>query len=186
MMEEGSADIIIGVKDTPDRKKYIQFLTTPYRQSSSKVFYLQKGKGSLVKEYDDLYQLRVIGIKIGAKYFKRFNQDPKLNKHSVISNTQNFHMLQKGRVDAVIIAEDQGEFLISTLGLREEFEKSPYFYKDSSPRFVGISKKSQHINKLEAFDIAMRQISESGQLEQIMIEHFFKKYKIPQNALNWK
>ena len=186
MLKYGKVDMVVGIRDTVERKKYIHFLKTPYRMSSAKVFYLKKGMGQQVQKYEDLYKLRIIGTKLGAKYFSRFDHDLRLKTNLVKDNKQNFLMLNLGRVDAVVIAEDQGEFLISTLDLRNKVEKAPYFHKDDTPRYVGISKQSKYIKKLEKFEGVMSQISDSGKLEEIIVEQYFKRFDIPEGELKWK
>ena len=72
MLEVGNADIIIGLRNTPERARYLHFLQTPYRDhSSDKVFYVQEGRSASIRSYADLAPLR-IGTKLGAEYLERF------------------------------------------------------------------------------------------------------------------
>lgn len=156
MMEHGTADIIIGINDHSERKKYIQFIKTPIKMSTAKVFYLKKGSGHTIKKYEDLKKFKVIGTKRGARYFTQFDNDTELNKYPVTDNAQIFLMLVSDRVDAVAISEDQGEYLISMLRIRSEVEKVTYSHKDYSPRYIGVSKKSHHFSKIDKFESAVR------------------------------
>ena len=185
MMKVGYADIIIGIKDTPERQQYMHFLKTPYRGSTAKVFYLLKSSTYKIKVYEDLYHIPRIGEKTGGKYFPRFDKDNLLHKEPVNNNRQNFLKLVRGRIDTVVIAEDQGEFLLHELGLRDKIKKAEYFYKDYSPRYLGVSKKSLHTNKLDEFEQVMSQIKSSGALRKIMIDHFFHPYNIPTTQFQW-
>ncbi len=168
MMEDGTADIIIGINDHSERKKYIQFINTPIKMSTAKVFYLKKGGRHTIQKYEDLKKLKVIGTKLGAKYFTQFDNDTELHKYPVTDNTQILLMLILDRIDAVAISEDQGEYLISMLRIRGEVEKAIYSHKDYSPRYIGISKKSHYFSKIDKIESAMNQISESGRLDEIM------------------
>jgi len=185
MMKVGYADIIIGIKDTSERQQYMHFLSTPYRGSTAKVFYLLKESSYEIKAYEDLYNVTKIGEKMGGKYFPRFDKDTALPKEPVNNNKQNFLKLERGRIDVVVIAEDQGEFLIHQLGLRDKIKKAEFFYKDYSPRYLGVSKKSSHINKLNEFEKVMAEIKSSGALRKIMIDHFFHPYNIPTTQFQW-
>jgi polar amino acid transport system substrate-binding protein len=186
MMKVGYADIIIGIKDTPERQQYMHFLKTPYRGSNAKVFYLLKNSGYEIKTYEDLYNIPKIGEKMGGKYFPRFDKDNLLQKEPVNNNRQNFLKLERRRIDTFVIAEDQGEFLIHELGLRDKVKKAEYFYKDYSPRYLAVSKKSSHIDKLGEFERVMSQIKSSGALRKIMVNHFFLPYNIPTTQFQWE
>lgn len=185
MMEHGEADIIIGIKDTGQRKKYIDFLKTPYRSSSAKVFYMRSGEINKLNRFDDLYKIRV-GTKLGNKYFPDFDDDKRIQKESVNSEEQNFSKLLVNRIDAVIIPEDRGEFLVSTLNLRGKVKKAQYQYHDGSPRFIGISKKSPYIKDIKKFNNVMKKISENGVLESLYMKHFFNKYNIRTDSFRWR
>jgi ABC-type amino acid transport substrate-binding protein len=95
-------------------------------------------------------------------------------------------MLLHGRVDSVIVNEDQGEYFISMLGIRDKVEKAFYEYNDDTFRYIGISKKSVHLDKLPEFESAMQNIVESGKWDEIMNEYFFIKHGIPTDAFRWK
>ncbi len=186
LIKEGKADLIIGIKETKLRKDYITFLKTPYKKAERKVFYLNNTSEKQINNYEDLYKLNSIGIKIGARYFKKFNNDFSLNKKSVIDNKQNFKKLKMKLVDTVLIAQDQGEFLLSLMNLRNKFKKAKYFYEDNSYRYIGISKKSIHIKKIKDFESAMLKIKQTGLLREIMIDDYYKKYNIPINPFTYK
>lgn len=185
MMEHGEVDIIIGIKDTVQRKKYIEFLKTPYRSSSAKVFYMRSGERNRLNRFDDLYKIRV-GTKLGNKYYPDFDDNKHINKEYVNSEEQNFSKLLVNRIDAVIIPEDRGEFLVSALNLRGKVEKAQYQYPDGSPRYIGISKRSPYIKDIKKFNSVMKKISENGMLESLYMKHFFNKYNIRTDSFRWR
>jgi len=186
MMKVGYADIIVGIKDTPERQQYMHFLSTPYRGSTAKVFYLLKNSSYEIKTYEDLYNIPKIGEKMGGKYFPRFDKDDLLQKEPVNNNRQNFLKLVRRRIDTVVIAEDQGEFLIHELGLRDKIKKAEFFYKDYSPRYIGMSKKSLHVHRLDELEKVMSEIKSSGALRKIMVDHFFLPFNIPTTQFQWE
>jgi len=184
MMKIGSADLIIGVNHTEDRKKYIQFLSTPYRCSTSKVFYLRKNEHRSIEMYDDLYNFEHIGVKRGAKYNKEFDADVYLPKSPVLENNTNFYKLLKYRINTLIIEEAQGEFLIHKLQIRDRVKKAVFYFQDESYRYVGISKKSRHFKDFKLFNSAMLNISKSGKLNQLIREHYLIPYEITSGSFN--
>lgn len=181
LMETGEANLIIGVKASADRLVYMRFLKTPYRTSSAKVFYVRKGLGKVVQKYSDLDGLR-IGMKLGAKYFKRFDHDTTIQKVVVRTNSQNFEMLARGRTDGLIIAEDQGEYWISQLRYRGRFDKAAYLYRDHSPRSIGISRRSTLIHQFDAIEAAMEGLVKDGKLKDIVRKHYFERFDIPADS----
>jgi len=184
LMEKGAADLIIGVNHTRDRQQYIQFLTTPYRCSTSKVFYVRTNEHRRLIVYDDLYNFEHIGVKRGARYFTKFDVDNYLPKDPVLKNRQNFYKLINKRINTLIINEAQGAFLVDALGIREQVAKAAFFYKDDSLRYIGISKHSSHFDDFQRFEAAMLKISESGKLEQIMNDFLYKPYQLIATKFN--
>jgi polar amino acid transport system substrate-binding protein len=183
MLQHGDADIIIGVKDTPERQRYLHFLHTPYRTSSAdKVFFVLKEKGATVKSYADLSPLR-IGVKLGAEYFARFDQDAALKKDTSKDMDVNFRKLAMGRLDAVIAAEDQGEAMLAQLQLGGKIGKAPFRVPDPSARSIAIARHSKHMNKLAAFDKAMAAMAKDGTLAALYRRYYYDAYRVPLDAV---
>jgi polar amino acid transport system substrate-binding protein len=182
-MQSGKADMIIGMRDTPERKVYVEFLTVPHRVGSTRVFYLLRGNGSRLQRYEDLYGLR-IGVELGTRYFEPFDSDPKITREEAPLQELNFQKLLKGRVDAVLTPEDRGEYYLSKLGIRDKVERAAYVYKDSLPRYIGISRKSPLMTRYDQLNKAMRDMVESGSLERIYDDYYFKRYAIPPGSFH--
>jgi polar amino acid transport system substrate-binding protein len=183
MLQHGDADIIIGVKDTPERQRYLQFLHTPYRTSSAdKVFFVLKENGARITHYDDLRPLR-IGVKLGADYFTRFDQDMALKKDTSKDMDVNFRKLAMGRIDAVIAAEDQGEAMLAQLKLGDRISKAPWRVADPSARSIAISRHSKHIASLAAFEKAMAAMAKDGTLAALYRRHYYEAYHVPLDSV---
>ena len=183
LLQEGQADIIIGVRASPERAQDLLFLRTPYRKhSSDKVFYVAKGKAATIAQYSDLAGLR-IGVKNGVEYFARFDQDRALRKEAVGNIGSNFKKLLLGRLDTVIVAEDQGEALVSSLGIRDQVEKARYREPDPGPRAIAIAKKSPFAPRFEQFEQAMAEMSRDGTLKMLFQHHYFDALHIPGNSV---
>jgi polar amino acid transport system substrate-binding protein len=58
MIKTEKADLITGVAYTDKRAGFISYIPTSY-YAVSLVFYTQKGRGHLVKTYDDLYKFKI-------------------------------------------------------------------------------------------------------------------------------
>lgn len=186
MLEHGRADIIIGLRDTPERRRYLHFLRTPYRdRSSDKVFYVQEGRGNSIRSYADLARLR-IGTKLGAEYLERFDRDTSLSKDPVKDMDINFRKLAMGRLDAVLIPEDQGEALLAQLHLDEKIDKAVYRIADTGSRSIAISRKSPAAIQLEAFETAMRDMARDGTLAALYKRYYYDAYHVAPAAVQIK
>ncbi|WP_163830857.1 substrate-binding periplasmic protein [Spartinivicinus ruber] len=171
LMESGLVDIMTGLLKRPDREVYIQYLEPYYvNKKTSKIFYLLKGRGHLVKKYDDIYPLTV-GVKRGVRYFKRFDEDAKIKKNPVTDVIQNLRKLEAGRIDAIVNTESQGDYLIHKNGFQGKFEKALFRPTPDVPFYFGISKKSEHMKQFKLFQNTLHKIIKEGQLEELM-----KKY----------
>lgn len=182
MIEEGKADVIIGIQASPEREAYIHFLHTPYRKfSSDKVFYVPKGKAATIHSYDDLKKLR-IGVKNGTQYFDRFDEDAQLTKDGAKDAESSFKKLLRGRVDTVVMAEDQGESFLYTLQLQGQLDKAEYREPDRTPRSVGFSRKSAFAAQLPQFEAAMAAMVKDGTVRALFKRHYFDAYHVPRDA----
>jgi polar amino acid transport system substrate-binding protein len=178
MLEGGDADMIIGLKDTPERKRYLHFLATPYRLSSSdKVFYIPAGTLATVNQYSDLRKLR-IGVKLGAGYFEQIDRDTSLRKDAAKDMRTNFQKLTMGRLDTLVIPEDQGEALVAEMGLSGKVIKANYRVADPSPRFIALARNSSHAANIEKFERAMAGMAKDGTLTELINKHYYRAYKI--------
>lgn len=186
MLQHGEADIIIGVKETPERLRYLQFLQTPYRASSAdKVFFVLKERGAVVQRYEDLRPLR-IGVKLGADYFTRFDHDTALRKDMSKDMGINLRKLAMGRLDAVIAAEDQGEAMLAQLQLGGKIGKAAWRVPDPSPRSIAMSRHSGHIASLAALDKAMAAMVRDGTLAALFRRHYYDAYRVPLDSVQIK
>ncbi len=186
MLEGGNADIIIGLRNTPERARYLHFLQSPYRdRSSDKVFYVQKGRGGSIRSYADLARLR-IGTKLGAQYLERFDHDSNLQKDAVKDMAINFRKLALGRLDAVLIPEDQGEALLAELRLETQIDKVDYRIPDTSSRAIAISRKSPAAAFLEDFERALRDMAKDGTLAALYKRYYYDAYHIAPAAVQIK
>lgn len=183
MLESGEADIVIGIKDTAERKRFLRFLATPYRTSSSdKVFYVPASGAVPITQYGDLRPLR-IGVKHGAGYFDRLDRDTGLRKDAAKDMRINFQKLVLGRLDTLVIPEDQGEALVAELGLAGKVAKASYRVPDPSPRYVALARNSSHAGSFDKFERAMASMVKDGTLEMLINRHYYSALNIPKTSV---
>lgn len=183
MLEHGEADIAIGFKDSPERRHFLHFLATPYRtRSADKVFYVRRASAPPIRRYEDLRGLR-IGVKLGADYFARFDADAALNKDPARDMEVNFRKLAMGRLDAVLVPEDQGEALLAQLQLQDQLAKAPFRQGDPTPRSVALARKSAHAARLPDLERAMAAMARDGTLDNIYSRHYFDAMHVAPDAV---
>ncbi len=175
-MKTGGVDFIVGIQKTPDREKYIHFVNPPYKRMSNKVFFVLKGNKSKIKKYSDLYKFR-IGTKIKSKYFKKFDNDLKIQKFQVSRLRQNFKQLLANRIDAVIYPAGAGLDKIKEMGISDKVETAEYYNYEKKLIYVGISKKSRLMKYIKDIENEMKKMVESGEIEKIIYE-YYSRYQL--------
>lgn len=173
MMRQGKADLISGVLKRPEREEYMLFIEPPYKTQSSKVFYVRKGMGGLIRDYEDLRNFK-IGVQAGVSYFERFDNDPGIQKEEAGDDVSNFRKLEHGRIDAVISTGTQADYLIATHGFKGKFEKAVLKYDYSLPVYFAISKQSPYAEKASQFSVIVEKLAAQGLFEKI-IKNYFEK-----------
>lgn len=187
MLEHGDADILIGLRQSPERLRFLHFLSTPYREhGADRVFYVQAGRTTIIRDYTDLAPLR-IGVKLAAEYFERFDHDDSLHKEAVKDMETNFRKLALGRIDAILIPEDQGEALIADLHLEGQLEKARYRVSDiGQARSIAVSRKAVPAARLKLLETAMRDMAKDGMLVEIYKRYYYDLHNIPASAVQIK
>lgn len=171
MLKTGTVDCMTGVLKRTEREQYLYFLDPPYKTRSNKAFYLLKGRGHLVKKYEDLYNLR-IGTGLGSKYFPRFDQDTKLKKEVAPTEISSLRQLERGRIDVWIHTETTGDYEILKNGYQDKVEKAPYVYQKNINVYLVLSKKSSFVDKIDDFENHIKMFVEDGTLKK-MQDAFF-------------
>ncbi len=166
-MEHGKLDLMPYLLKKPDREKYMLYIDPPYLPKTYNTFYLSKGKGHLVRRYEDLYQFEEIAVVIKAKYFPRFDNDSKIEKYTLPNTIHQLRMLKKRNIAIIIGQEIAYDYLILTKGFENYMEKAKYKYGHSKPAFFAISKKSLFAKQIHQFNQIMKELVEKGTIEDI-------------------
>ncbi len=176
MLENGEADLISGILKRSDREKTMTFLEPPYKTKSSKAFFIHKN-GMDITNYEDL-DGKILGVQRGTKYFERFDNDITLNKQIIHNNELNFKKLATGRINALIITESIGDYLVAKMNLANSVRKASFRHDKSIPVYFAISKKSRLALIADELTAATKRLKENGEFDDI-INSFFKKLHNP-------
>lgn len=171
LLADGQADAMIGLFRTPEREKFLHFLNPPYSTSSYKAFYVAKGRGGEIKTYQDLYKLQAIGVGSGAKFFSPFDEDTKLKKDEAPNGLIGLKKLVRGRLDAVLLTEDSGDYLLANFHLQDKVEKAQFKHSEVAPAYVCLSKKSPWMAREKEFSESLALMVKNGRIDAIRSEY---------------
>jgi polar amino acid transport system substrate-binding protein len=171
LLSDGQADAMIGLFRSPEREKYLHFLNPPYRTNSFKAFYVAKGRGAEIKTYQDLYKLQAIGVGSGAKFFSPFDEDTKLKKDEAPNGLIGLKKLLSGRLDAVLLTEDSGDYLLANFHLQDKVEKAQFKHSEVAPSYICLSKKSPWMAREKELSDRLAQMVKDGRIEEIRREY---------------
>ncbi len=167
-LKDGDVDMYIGLFKRPEREKYVYYIEPPFQNKTVKAFYLRKGEGDRIQQYEDLYTLkRGIGVRSGFKTFPRFDEDEKLQIQSVRTDKQNLMKLESERIDAFVQTEEVADYLVATLGFVGKFEKAPYKYDALNPAYIAFSRKSPYMSRIQEIEVAAKRFVEAGNVQRI-------------------
>jgi len=173
LMKDGNADIQTSLLKRANREVFLQYLNKPYELITPKAFYFKKGEASKVKTYEDLYSLQKgIGIILGGKFFKQFDEDTKLKKIGFKNVRQEIRLLELGRIDSFISTELTGDYYVTQLGMGDKFEKSSYKYDKATSAYIVIGKKSPFITRIDEINTIMAQMIEDGFITRTKQKYF--------------
>ncbi len=167
MMRKGSADLMNGLLKRPEREKYMIFLDPPYKTKSTKAFYVRKGEHERIQKYDDIKSL-IVGATLGSKYFPKFDSDKSLRKEIVDHDFTNIKKLIAGRIDTFVATTTVADYLITQNELGDLVVKSDYVYSSPIPVYFAISKKSTLATRIPELSAALKEMVDSGQVQDII------------------
>lgn len=169
-MEDGEVDAMGGLAKTLEREAFIKYSSIPYYTCTTR-FYLQKGKGSSLSTYENLYNFNSIGVVIGSFYYEPFNSDKKIKKNSVATEEQLLKLLESKRIDAIIGTECQVDYELKKMNLSNKFDKSTYKPDNKVELFLGMSKKSKYAYKVDEINKILLDLIKEGKINE-----FAKRY----------
>jgi len=184
LLQQGEVDVAIGLQATPEREKYLRFLATPYRlHASDHVYYMRMGEAGRLRGASDLVGL-AIGVKLGSEISDSLASRVGVKLEPVPDNRNNFAKLVAGRIDAVAIPEDQGEYLLADLHLQGRLAKAPYREPNGSSRSVAVARRSPYASQIEALDAAMAAMRADGTLQRIYQAQYYDHFGIGRDTID--
>ncbi len=160
-LKHGHSDLVSGITKKLEREEFLHYIEPPYKTKSVKVFYINKGDEDRFRTYEDFHGA-VVGVLRGARYFGKFDNDSDIIKYELSDELSGFRMLQLRRLDAFIITEEVGDYIIEKNGYRDVFSKSKYTYNQKVEVYFALSKKSSLAERLPDFFKITKELKDSG------------------------
>ena len=170
LMRTGQADMITGVAHTAAREKFLYYIPISY-SAVRPVFYTQKGKGSQIQSYQDLFT-STVGFSLHSSYFEPFDSDVRIKKMGLSTEIQLLKVLALKRVDVIIGTDPNVSYDISQLGYQEILEPTSYQPPDKTELFIALSKKSPVMAQSRKIEETLLRMLSDGTIDTII-----RKYK---------
>ncbi len=127
-------------------------------------------KGTLIENYEDLKQLKSVGIFRSGAINPEFDNDNSIHKQAVSSYPSLVKMLGIKRLDAIAGNGVVITALINQLCLQDTIDISPLIMGNREQWLV-FSKKSAHLNQAEKLNNAIQDLKSEGVLDNIFDAH---------------
>lgn len=170
-MKSGEIDAITGLAKREEREKYILYTSPPYYSDCSSTFYMAKGQGHRIQQYDDLYRFKV-GHVLNSAYFSPFDNDDKLQKYAVTHEAQLLKMIDNNRLDVIIGTNCQVDYHLKLKGLQDSFEQAAYKPGNNVDLYLGLSRKSSIVEILPELNEVLQQLHDEGVIRRITDRYF--------------
>lgn len=123
--EHGEIDLVAALKDTPERRQYMEFTSSPFFDNPMAVF-VPAGARWMFKGWEDLIGRRG-GVNAGDKYGSGFDEflAEKLTVEPSDTLESNFSKLVAGRIDYFITGLFTGRAYLAAAGLADRIRPMP-------------------------------------------------------------
>lgn len=171
--KSGRIDLVAGIYKNEDRKKYLDFVDTPFMDNASVIF-VKKGNAFAFNKWEDLKGRKGGGI-LGDKFRPDFDDFLEKNQDSikierVTSQVQNFKKLVSGRIEFIPYSKYVGLLLLDELGLSDQVEILPEpIYVGQF--YLGISKKSSLKELIPKIDEKVAELKNNGTIDSLIDKH---------------
>lgn len=165
MLKAGKVDVMSGLLDAPERRKFAHLLV--YSSLNEKSFYINKN-GPNINSFTDLKGLRVAVLK-GIKQFEQFDNAPDgyFEKVYVNDMAAAFRVLAAGKVDVVVSTDTNDLEKYQSTG-NNDIKKITVNLDDAALLYIALSKKSKVAHLAKDFDQLSKKLYNNNEFEQVI------------------
>lgn len=166
-MQQGQADVVIGVRNSADRDSYIDFIDPPYAPATPLAIYLRRNDSRHVQRYADLYALN-LGVVEGVSYLPLLDHDKRIQRDFAPNSLSNFRKLLAGRVDAIIASRGNAEALILGQGWQNQLKRQPLLLDGQDERRLGLARHSVWYPQRARFSTILQSMLQDGSIARLL------------------
>lgn len=168
--KNGNIDLVLGLKNTPERQTYLSFTTTPLLDNPVSVF-VAKGKTFPFKGWEDLIARHGV-LNAGDRFGPQFDQfvTSNLSIQRIHGLEPSFRMLTLGRADYFITGKYPGQAFLRTSDLKDKIETLSHDVLDGQIDF-GFVTSSPCAKYITAFEQELLKL-----YQQRHTQNLFDKY----------
>lgn len=155
LMRSGELDAMSGLAWRKERAEYIRYVDPSYYGCSTR-FYVRAGEEERLQRKEQLKELN-IGMVRGSAYYPEFDNDSSLQKMQMAQESVLLPLLASGRIDSYIGTDCQADFELANSRWSKQLVKAPFKPGNTTPLYIGFSKKSRWSKQAQSFSEAIRQ-----------------------------
>ena len=181
MAEEGSIDLLVNLRVTPERSEWLEFSKNPTFPNPIAIF-MRKERAIPFQSWDELKPLRggtTIGDKFGGGFDEYLNDNLYVEKVANVSS--NFRKLEAGRIDYFVTGYHLGMTWLSFHGLSDEIVALRPFVSDQWIH-LGFSKRSRHVALLPEIDRRLARLAANGTLNKLLDDYIKGRIAVPRDV----
>ncbi len=168
-METGEADLMSNLNFTEERAEYMYLM--PYNERIPESLYLKANDPRQIRSFNQLESLALATVR-NYTYHPSLMQLIKTSKrHVEIDSIEiGFEMLQRGRVDALVVPTQSSlDVIADHPPLHYQFKRAPVDFSVVEKRFINIalSKKSPHLELKGRIERAVESMVQDGTVKKL-------------------
>lgn len=167
-MEDGSADMMIGLLYNNEATRYIEYIKKPYLILQPTFF--SNTVSMDIDIYNRLYRYKIGYIK-NRYYFNRFNSDEELTKVLGKNDEELIDMLKAEDIDIIAGTDIQMKYKLKQMNLLDSITPTLYTPEENKKLYIGLSKKSGASENRKLIENAIKKL-----IRDEVIESITKKY----------
>ncbi len=165
MLEQGEADLMLGLLRTPERERHYSYCRVAL-PAENKAFYTL-ASAPVLASISDL-EGRLLAVHRGKRYGLAFDADPSIKRQEFNDYPAALRVLVRGRVDVVIMPERQGDLLLRSLSL--QLEKQPLRLL-GEPNYIVLSRRSPWLARQAELERTLQAMRDDGTWKRIF-DHY--------------
>ncbi|MDO6443321.1 ABC transporter substrate-binding protein [Marinobacter sp. 2_MG-2023] len=165
MVRRGEVDVMLGALKTSGRDEQMVFVAPAF--PPERRLFLHIKDSDRIERYADLYG-KTIGVLEGASYFPRFDNDGQLHKEAAPRYENLILMMEKGRVDVVVVPELAGLYTVRELEL--PVQVSPFFVPGERS-WIAVARTSPVAEYSDDIRAALKLIEAEGTYENLVLKY---------------